>query len=138
MFKRRRGERRRVHTGTRQHRNEKSDVYIYIYIYIYIYTLQKENCYPGETHRAISSPPPPVSPGLREVPREINAAARWLGCFKENRSSRASPLAPKRACKSALTAAVSYWTKNSNSSISRVYGDIRAAVFAYIVHSRSC
>jgi len=34
-------------------------IYTYIYIYIYIYTLQKENCYPGETHRAISSPPPP-------------------------------------------------------------------------------
>lgn len=72
---------------------------------------------------------------IAPFPRD-KRAARWLKCFKENRSSRLC-ISFEESCKGALTATrASYWTKNSNSSISGEYG--AATVFAYIVHSRSC
>lgn len=81
---------------------------------------------------------------IAPFPRD-KRAARWLKCFKENRSSRLS-ISFEESCKSILTAGrASYWTKNSNSSISGKGGErgrentgTRATVFAYIVHSRSC
>lgn len=62
-------------------------------------------------------------------------AARWLKCFKENRSSRLS-ISFEESCKSILTAGrASYWTKNSNSSISRVRGWKREGEYGNAIYS---
>lgn len=68
----------------------------------------------------------PQARRIAPFPRD-KCAARWLKYFKENRSSRLS-ISFEESCKSILTAGrASYWTKNSNSSISgerkREYGD---------------
>lgn len=76
---------------------------------------------------------------IAPFPRD-KRAARWLKCFKENRSSRLS-ISFEESCKSILTAGrASYWTKNSNSSISvrerkGEYGDASYSVCIHCAFS---